>query len=231
MKTFENQEFESFDDRDSRAVFSDIEFRKCHFRSCIVSVTKDPALRSLVKNVRMSQCSQRGCTIYSGIFENVVVDGFSTNGQLVQTWGAVFNQVVLRGKIDRLMISSVVEVMGDEPEVQEAFDTANAEYYRDVEWALDISDGEFKELSIKGVPAELIRRDPETQVVVKREKAMSGEWQDLPFNENLWPVTLQLFLKGDEGDVVLVAPKRHAKFDRYLDDIRTLQKAGIAEQD
>jgi len=231
MKTFENQDFDSFEDRDSRAVFSDIEFRKCCFRSCIISVTKDPALRSVVKNVRMSQCSQRGCTIYPGVFENVVIDGLNTNGQLVQSWGAAFNQVVLRGKIDRLMLSSIVDVMGDEPDVQDAFDRANAEYYRNVEWALDIRDGEFKELSIKGVPAELIRRDPETQVVVTREQAANSNWQELPFHENLWPITLQLFLKGTDADVILAAPKRHPKFRRYLEDIRTLQKAGVTQQD
>ncbi|MEW4452015.1 hypothetical protein AB1L30_04955 [Bremerella sp. JC817] len=231
MKIFENEDLESFQDRDSGAVFADIEFRNCYFRSCIVSVTKDPALRSYVKNVTLRQCSQRGCAIYSGIFENVVVDGLKTNTQLVQVWGAVFKHVVLRGNIDRLMISPNVDVKGERPAVQVAFDQANSEYYRHVDWALDISEGAFKDLWIQGVPAHLIRRNPESQVVVTREKAMAGEWRELSLHEQIWSLALRRFLEGKDDAVVLVAPKRHRKFRRYVEDLRTLQQAGVAEPD
>lgn len=231
-KVFEKQEFGSFADRDSGSLFSDIEFRGCYFQGCNLSVTEDPNLRSTVRNVQLLDCSQRGCAIYPAIFEDVLVDGFNTNGQLVQAWGAAFNRVVLRGKIDRLMISSVVDVYGDRPNLQRAFDEANAEYYRSVEWALDISQAEFKELDIRGVfPVHLIRRDPETQVVVTRERALKHEWKSLDFQENLLPFSIDFFLKEEEPATLLIAPKRHPKFRRYLQDIKTLRAAGVAEPD
>ena len=108
------------------------------------------------------------------------------------------------------------------------FRDANLEFYQNVQWALDISEAEFKELSIRGIPASLIRRDPETQVVVTRERALNCDWSNLSLNENLWPTTIDLFLRGEDSDVILIAPKRHPKFRRYLEDIHILQKEGIA---
>lgn len=231
MQIYRNKQFEHFTDRDSGAVLADAEFHNCYFQGCALSITDDPEKRCIIRNVKLVNCSQRGCSIDPAIVEDVLVDGFGTHGQAVQIWGAVFNRVVLRGNIDRLMISSVVDVMGDKPHVQHAFDEANAEYYRHVDWALDISQAEFKELDIRGLPARLIRRDPETQIVVTREKAAEGKWRDLPFREGLWRSWLTSFLRADEADVVLVAPKRHRKFRNYLADLKLLQEAGVAEPD
>jgi hypothetical protein len=231
MTVFQDREFRTIYDQDSGAVFSDIAFHQCHFVSCALSITSDPALRSTVRNVTLLNCSQLGCSLRSAVVEDVVVDGLDTGGQLVQTFGAVFSRVVLRGKIGRLMISSVVDLMGNEPGVQKAFDEANAEYYKSVGWALDISQGEFQELDMRGVPAHLIRRDPQTQVVVTREKALQGRWKDLPLREALWKTTLGMLLQSNNRDVVLVAPKRHRKFREYMADIRALQEAGVAEPD
>ncbi len=231
MQIFQDRTFDSFDDRDSAATFHDIEFRNCYFESCEVSITRTPALRSTVRNIKLINCSQRGSSLSAAVVEDVVVDGLKTNGQLFQTWGAVFNRTVLQGKIDRLMISSAVlpGVIGHEE--QRAFDDANAEYYRQVEWALDISKGEFKELCIRGLPGHLIRRDPETQVLVTRERAMSGHWKNLEFQENLLPTSLGMFLQRGEHSTVMIAPKRNPKFKKFLSDLKLLRQAGVTEPD
>jgi hypothetical protein len=232
MRVFENREFHSdFDDRDSGAVFEDVEFRRCYFQGCSLSITLDPRLRTTVRNIRLIGCSQRGGHLGAAVVEDVLVDGFNTHGQGFQTWGAVFNRVVLRGKIDRLMISSVVAPGVADVEEQCAFDETNARYYEGVEWALDISQGEFRELDIRGVPSELIRRDPATQAVVTRAAALQGNWRELEYRSNLWPVTLDLFLQSEERSVVLVAAKRNRRFREYLADLNTLRDAGITEPD
>jgi hypothetical protein len=233
MQIFENQAFdsESFRADGTAAAFCDAEFRKCCFQGCTLSVARKPASRSTVRNVKLVDCRQRGCSLHAAIVEDVLVDGFTTNGQLFQTWGAAFNRVILKGKIDRVMFSSAVLPGVATPGDQQAFDDANAEFYRNVEWALDISQGEFKELCIRGLPAHLIRRDPETQVLVTREKALQGNWKELEFRDNLLPMSLDLFLQREDPSTVLVAPKRHPKFRDYLADIRMLQQAGVAEPD
>lgn len=242
IRVFEGQEFTGFYDRgfyyragrtydnDSGRTFSDLEFRKCRFLSSAISITRKPELRSTVRNVQLLHCEQRGCALDAAIVEDVLVDGFKTNG-LFQTWGAVFKHVTLRGKIGRVMVSPAVATGKATPTQQRAFDEANAAYYAAVDWALDISEAEFEEGEIQGVPAHLIRRDPATQVVVKREKAMQGTWRQLDLSKTHWATSLEFLLERGDPDVVLVAPKRHRKYRDFLDGLMALRDAGVAEPD
>ena len=208
-----------------------MEFRRCYFDNCGLSVTCAPDLRSRVRNVTILDCSERACNVYGAVIEDTLIDGLRTSGKLFQTWAAVFNRVTLKGKIDRMMISSTAFPGVATAEQQQAFDEVNEVYYRHVEWALDISRGEFKEFSIRGLPGHLIRRDPETQMLVTRERALRGGWKGLEFRENLWPVSLDLFLQREDPSIVLVAPKRHTKFRNYLEDLHLLRQAGVTEPD
>lgn len=229
-KILEDQAFYDFYDRDSAGVFEDLEFRRCVFVSSRISMTRNPSLRSTVRNIKIVNCEQRGCALEAAILEDVLVDGLKTNGVL-RCWAAGFKHAVLRGKIGRILISSAVATGTATPEQQRAFDEANAAYYKSVDWALDISEAEFEECDIRRVPAHLIRRDPETQVVVKREKAMLGKWRELDLSKAYWAGWLDLFLKDGDSDIVLVAPKRHKKFRQLLDGLKLLRDAGVAELD
>jgi hypothetical protein len=231
MKRFVNETFSFIDDADSAALFSDIECDKCHFEGCSISIARQPRLRTRIRNVKLFNCSQRGCTVFAGVFENCIVDGLDTKGVLVQTWGAVFKHVVLRGKIGEIMVSDRVDILGTRPGQQEAFDRANGEFYKGVDWALDISEAEVESLDLRGVPAKLVRRDPETQVVVTRETVLRVPWNDVKLNETLWKTTIRVFIDQGYSDTVLVAPKRDQKFVRLVADLRTLQAAGVAEPD
>jgi hypothetical protein len=75
----------------------------------------------------------------------------------------------------------------------------------------------------------LIRRDPETQVVVTREKAIEGAWRNLDLSKTWWATSLEFFVKRGDADVVLVAPKRDRKFRDLLDGLKALRDAGVAE--
>jgi hypothetical protein len=185
-------------------------------------------MRSTVRNVKLVECEQRGCALEAAIVEDVLVDGFKTNG-LFQTWGAVFRHVTFRGKIGRIMISPAMAAGTATPTEQRAFDEANAAYYATVDWALDISAGEFEEVDIRRVPARLIRRDPATQAVVTREKAMEGRWRTLDLAKTDWAGWSDLFLKDGDSDLVLVAPKRHRKYRDFLDGLKMLRDAGVAQ--
>jgi len=112
---------------------------------------------------------------------------------------------------------------------QQAFDDANAAYYKTVDWAMDISEGEFEECEIQCIPAHLVKRDPETQVVVTRAKAARGEWRQLDLSKTHWPISLNFLLNRGDQDVVLVAPKRGKKFRDLLAGLKLLRDAGVAE--
>ena len=234
MKVYEGQTFQGFTDRPSiwggGKVFSDLEVRRCSFVGCAVSITRDPKRRSTVRNVKLIDCEQRGCAIDTAIIEDVLVDGLKTYG-LLQTWGAAFKHVTLRGKIGEVMISKAVATGTAKPAEQRAFDEANAAFYATVDWALDISEGDFQDLELQGVPARLVRRDPTSQVIVTREKALQGAWQQLDLSETHWSTSIEFLLERGDSDVVLVAGKRDPEFKVLLDGLKKLRDAGVAEPD
>jgi hypothetical protein len=227
-RIFEKQTFECFYDRDSGQVFENLEFRHCRFESCGISITLDPKLRSIVRNVKLINCEQQGCAVHSAIVENVLVDGFKTHG--FQTFGAVFKHVTLRGKIGRIMLTPYVMPSIATPEQQRTFEQNNVDYYATVDWALDISEAQAEEIDIRRVPARLIRRDSETQMVIKREKVMQGGWRK-EFADTYWGHWIELFLKEGDQDAVMVAPKCHRKYRQLLDGLKALRDAGVAEPD
>ncbi len=230
IKTFDRQEFRSFHDRNSGRVFADLCFKYCRFVSCSVSTTLNPRKRSIVQNICFYGCEVRGCMINPAIVEDVLISSLKTH-TLLQTWGAVFKHVKLEGNIGRIMISPFIAPGVAKPHQQAAFDKANAEYYQQVDWALDISEARFYECEIQRVPALLIKRDAETQVIITREKALSDEWRKLDLSKTHWRTSIEFFLERGDPDVVLVAPKRHPKFNDLLDGLKMLRDAGVAEPD
>lgn len=224
---YDNKLFERVYD-DGGAVIEGHEFRSCLFQSCSLSLTMSVPGRSIVRDVILKDCEFQNCCCGAAIVENCTVDGLKTNG-LLQCFGAVFQHVVIRGRIGRLMLSPVVEPGRATADVQRRFDIANAEYNQSIDWALDIRDAEFQECELRGVPARLVRRDPETQVVIRRSSAASGTWRLLPLSDTYWPETIEQFLARGELDMVLVAPKRAKKFKKLLEGLRLLAAEGIVE--
>jgi hypothetical protein len=227
---YENKEFSDFYDRNSKKVFQNTEFRKCRFVSCSISITRNPQNRTTVRNVQFIQCEEIGCAIDSAIIENVTIDGLKTHGEL-KTWGAVFRHVSLQGNIGKVMISPIILPGLAKPQEQAAFDKENSIYYQEVDWALDISNARFLGCDIRGVPVNLIRRDPETQVIITREKALLGEWRKIDLSKTLWKEWIDFFIQSEEPAIVLVAPRRHREFADWLEGLKILRDVGVAEPD
>jgi hypothetical protein len=167
------------------------------------------------------------------IAEDVCIENLKTVG-LLQTWGIAFKHVTLRGKIGRIMLSDIVDPRARTPldlRTVQGFRQANEVHYAYTDWALDISKAEFVECDIRGVPARLIRRDPETQAIVTRDKALDGTWRALDLSRTYWSVVIDCMLQFEWNDVVLVAPKRSRQFKELLEGLKLLRKAGVAEPD
>lgn len=235
-RIFEAQEFVGFYDRSSGKTFSDLEFRRCRFVSSDISMTAKPRRRSTVRNVRLLDCEEAGCAVSTAIIEDVLVDGLRTRGTLL-IHGAVFKHVTLRGKIGRIMISATAGGGIPRAAEQRAFDEANAVYYAGVDWALDIREGIFEDVDLRGVPGKLILRDPETQVLITRAKAVEGQWRQLDLSKTYWPTLLDIFLQDTKYDsTVLAVPKRMSRtgswtYEDLLNGLRLLREHGVAEPD
>ncbi len=137
----------------------------------------------------------------------------------------------MRGKIGQLKINIAAHYVDRNEIMQLPFDNARADFYSTNEWALDISEGIFQEFEMHGVPAKLVRRDPDTQVVITRENAIRSNWRDKISSWNhYWPFVIDLFLEDEEEDMVLVAPKGKPKkkFTELLNGINELCEIGVA---
>jgi hypothetical protein len=230
MNTFKNHKFEGLDDFDTGSIFSDMVFENCSFTGCVFSTTMDINKRSIARNLQFIKCSVRGTSIGPGIVEDLVIDKLSVHGHL-QSCGAVFKHVTIRGTVNKLMITPFYDLYGRFPETKISFDNANADYYSKIDWALDISEGIFTDCDIRGIPANLIKRDAETQIVIKREKALSGNWKKFNFKDNFVTVSLERFLNDEFDDCVLIAPKKSKHFEYILHDLNLLKEHGITELD
>jgi hypothetical protein len=229
-RIFENEQFTAFHDRGGN-VYENLHFRKCTFISSSVSITYDPANRTTVRNVTLERCRVVGSSLRCAVVEDVLVDGLQTS-DLHHAWGALFKHVTLRGKVGRLLVTELVGPHLLHTPLQEAFDRQREAYYRDVDWALDISEIEAVELALEGIPARLIRRDPETQAVVTRQAALSGEWRELRrVQETALGLMIQDMLGRGYDDTVLVAERRARDFKQVLAGIEELRAAGVAEPD
>lgn len=233
-RRYEKQEFDSVYDQDSSAVFEDYDFERCRFVSCALSITRDVRRRSTIRNVRLIDCEEVGCGLDCAIVEDTLVDGLKTS-DLFQTWGAVFKHVTLRGKIGRVMVSAVLapDTKGFAPaDQQRALDEANRRYYERVDWALDIREAEFAEADLRGVPGHLVRRDPSTQALVRREQALKGTWREVDLSGTHWGISLEMLARdGTVDSEVFVASRRARNFKALVAGLARLREAGIAEPD
>jgi hypothetical protein len=239
MKRFENQTFEYFEDWSTGRKFSDVEFVNCRFTRCSFSAinfdykTKIDfvAFRSTARRVRfVNSVVDSVGFVGPGIVEDSTIDGLKVLNH-IQSKGTVFKRVVVKGVVDKFMVTPYVDIFGDHPDVQKRFDEANSAYYKTVDWALDISEAQFKDCDIRGVPSSLIKRDPTTQAILTREKALEGKWREVDLSNTHWAVAIKLFLESGYHDSLLVAPRKARNFKALLEGINKLRDAGVLELD
>lgn len=228
-----NQKFEMLDDPELPRVLSGVTLQNCWIFACHYGMTaKTPAERRHIRNIDIVGCkATNNSWIGPVIVEDVEINGFQTGGLCI-AWGAAFRHVRIRGRCGRFMLAFLSEA-ANSPEKIRWFGEANKRVYEETDWALDISEGEFEEFDIRNVPAGLVRRDPETQVVVRRDRAQLTQevWRKLDLSGTPWAIALSNMLEWGREDTVLVAPKRKRDFARWLAGLRLLQKEGVAESD
>ena len=104
------------------------------------------------------------------------------------------------------------------------------DFYETVDWALDISEARLTRCDISGVPGHLVRRDPATQILITRERALAAQWTAVaPQTPEYYGI--ERLLESPMDSTVLVACPRDKDFDRTLATFARLREAGIAEPD
>ncbi|MHB0971527.1 MAG: hypothetical protein ACYC7A_20785 [Thermoanaerobaculia bacterium] len=228
---FHNKTFSGLLDREGRKRVCDLEFVECVFNSCSFSMPAHLLKRSHASHLKFVHCVAVNCDVGPAIIEDVTVDGLATNDPLI-LWSPFLTHVVLKGRIGEVKINSIPSVTHRSPDVVTAFANARTAHYAEVDWALDISDAAFDACDISGIPAAVIRRNRDTQVVVTREKALDTRWRArVPDWNSYWVDIVDLFLSEGDNDVVLVAPARGSRTRRQqlVDGLSNLRDLGVAE--
>jgi hypothetical protein len=200
----------------ARRDYGDVRLTGCTLKGCRLVQADDPGLSLVVRNVVVDRCRMEGCEAQGVYFEDVTVDTLQL-ARLHLLGGCVFKHVTLRGKIGPVMAI---------PPVKPEFTDGVVEKYKGVDWALDVSEAVFSATpDFYCVPGELIRRDENTQVLLRREAFGDIDWRGLPGYVGIWA---SRFESTPFDSIVGIAPKGSKKFGKVMADIEWLHRRGFA---
>jgi len=203
--------------------YSGFELDGAVFEQCTLAQFEHP-LETVVRDASLTRCKATGkCFIHGVKFENVTVQDFAAD-ELVDLAACVFRNVVLEGAIGPFITTRAHPSLGGER--REEITQLMVEYYRAVDWALDISRGEFQDATLPMVPGHLVRRNPETQFLVKREPLEAYPHEELPLIGKSYR---RRFSTSPFDSLVVVAPTRSDAFGKIQAQLSEMRELGLAE--
>ena len=206
-------------------------FEHCAFDNCLVRRPTDPTARAVVRNVRFSDVSHRSCWVNGALIEDTSLDGLKALSDMpLFLSGCAFGRGALSGSISHIKFNRSLGV-GTSVAQQESWDAANAAHYAQLDWALDISKARFTSvIDLGALPGSLIRRDPETQVLVSRVRLEQADWLALDYGATVYGMLLSSFLTDSRyDDVVLVAARGNRKFKEQMVVLTEMRARGLAQ--
>lgn len=193
--------------------------------------SRRPGDWNMVHDVMLFDVIQINASLDTTVLENVTLHNLKRHGSSpLFLWGCVFKHVKLSGSLSGLKINRSAGPLHPD---QQKWDAAILAFYDTVDWALDISDAKFKGgCTFEAIPGHLIRRNPETQVLVKRNKLQASDWRRLQYYGTGQDIGLSWFLSESLFDSVVLAARTGSKWaKRDLAVFNMLRSEGIAEPD
>lgn len=190
-----------------------------------------PGEWNIVRDVELVDLIQINASLNTSVLDNVTLHNLKRQGASpIFLWGCVFKHVKLSGSLSGIKINRSAGPLHHD---QQKWDTATVAFYRTVDWALDISEAKFKGgCTFEAVPGHLVRRNPQTQVLVTRDKLNSSDWRQLQYDGTAIDIGLSWFLSESLFDSVVLAARSDPKWaKRDLAVLQMLRSEGIAEPD
>lgn len=232
MKIVENETLHVKTYKEGPRTLGGYDFRDCYFDGCVIGPPKSPEQRWTLRDVSLTDCKQFGCFLFGPILEEITVQSLGKRGTFpLFLWGVVMRHVTLSGKITAYKLNAAPDYKPSS-HVQIWLE-ANADFYQSVDWALDISKAQFTSgPEFHFIPGSLVRRDPATQVLVRRDNVETVDIDSLPWNGSCMNIGLRWFLDNSPyDDVVLAAPTKAKYFASDMAALDMLRARGIAEKD
>lgn len=205
-------------------VLGDVSFSRCTSVGSTIAQFDDPGFGLVVQGVEARRCKLDNYGAHGVLFRDVLVEDLPIAGGL-HLEACVFDRVTLRGNIGGRLITTPPNYALP-GEVQARFVEAMRVAYQEVEWALDIREAKFSDASFYYVPGELIRRDEETQFLLRRESFSGFDLSELPVYAG---VAAGRFEVSPWDSIVAVAPRRSKNFGQVLSELNELRGMGLAE--
>jgi hypothetical protein len=239
MNEFHDQRFfggsvrSFFGDVFARSVeICDIALANCEFDGCVLP-SQTSGKPHIIRNIHATDASQMNCSISTAAIEDVIVHNLKRTGDApLFLWGCVFHHVVLSGSISAVKINRSI---GGRPETaasaQLAWDAFVRSWYDSVDWAIDISKAKFGGgFTLEAVPGDKVRRDPATQVLIRRSALADPDWRKLEYDGTAIDIAISWFEKGSQFDTVVIAARTARKWaKRDVAVLDMLRKRGIAD--
>ncbi|MFE4599869.1 hypothetical protein ACFRKE_03350 [Kitasatospora indigofera] len=202
-------------------VLENLNLSGVEFRGCALAQFERP-LMTRVRSVALKNSKAAGCSIHGVSFDDIVVENLSFS-QPLEFAACTFRHVRLAGKIGSFITTPPHYSLS--ANVVQAFTDAAVSHYQGVDWALDISAAEFSDASIYMVPGNLVKRDRETQFLLKRS-AFEAAADSLPPAASVYQ---ERFSLTPFDSFVAIAPVRSKYFKVIHEDLMSLRRLGLAE--
>lgn len=204
-------------------ILGDVSLSRCTFTGSAVAQYDDPGFGLVIRNVESRRCRVDNSAVHGVRFESVLLEDLAvTSG--IQLEACVFSEVVVRGNCGRIVTTPPNYALSEE--IRQKFVEGMRAAYRQIKWALDIREAKFSDSDFYYVPGELIRRDEETQFLLRRELFDGVRISDLPPYAG---ISASRFESSPWNSIVAVAPRRSKHFRQYLSDLQELRDMGLAE--
>lgn len=200
-----------------RAILEGVTFTGCKLGgSAITGHARRLEDYPCVRDCRLVGCRLDGCLAHAVRFEDCTLQGGAWADVMVVD-ECVFSRVVLDGRLGALNL------------VRRQRDLRPA--YRRIDWALDIRGVASKSLSIVGIPARLIQRDPAVHGVITRARvAAVPDWEAI-VGRSLAGLVIADLLADPWSDDTLYIVGPGPRRARHLQELARLREAGLAEPD
>jgi len=223
---------ETFSDALAGPALSDRIFDRCEFRNTWVSCPPRPPRFVRAERLDFIDCRVRATRGLSRVeCHEILVRGVPKRSARVLASEFLLDRVTFEGDFHAGWSFFWIDAHLDERER----DHARTFYASLPSFALDVRDGRFASLTLRGVPGHLVLRDPTVSALVHRDRLESDRsWCKL----DAWgrpdagvSSELDLFLRAEPRwpSCVLVAGTLGEAFQEELAELEALKRAGYAD--
>ncbi|WP_433609893.1 hypothetical protein ACQP2P_39635 [Dactylosporangium sp. CA-139114] len=218
-QTFEHKRIEHGTD-----AYDGSTFRRCTFFGCTIRPRGGDGFISVGAGLTFDRCAFGKNVVNQIVLRDWMLSSYRASSQPLFLTSCLFDRVRFSGKC------GATSILGPQPSVppvqKSAILQAAAEFYGDIEWAVDIRDASFTDIKLLFVPGELVLRDPQRHFLVYRDRLESVAVELLP---SAIQSRLELVGLSPFSSVVMVAPDKGRNAAEVLAGYRALVEMGVAE--